>query len=70
MSKVPAKKGAKQLDATKDKKLRKGGKSAREKGEKGAGGGPRTGAKANKEALEEIRRKLEFCIMRDEFDKS
>ena len=31
---------------------------------------PRTGAKANKEALEEIRKKLDDCVVRDEFDKA
>lgn len=60
------------LAAKGGKKERKA-KSGKEKGDKGGGGGaagPRTGAKANKEALEEIKRKLDQCIMRDEFEKS
>ena len=37
---------------------------------KGADGGPRTGAKANKEALEEIKRRLDDCIDRDEYEQT
>ena len=54
----------------KGKKERKP-KGDKEKGAKGGGaGGPRTGAKANKEALAEMQRKLDQCIMRDEFEAS
>lgn len=49
----------------KDKKGRKE-KKAGKRGE----GEPRTGAKANKEALEDIKRRLDSCIYREEFDKS
>ena len=71
-SKRPSKAGSKAApkpDApAKGKKERKP-KGGKEKGDKGGGaGGPRTGAKANKEALAEIQRKLDLCIMRDEFE--
>ena len=32
-------------------------------------GGERPGAKANKEAMEEVQRKLEQCVMKEDFDK-
>lgn len=30
---------------------------------------PRTGAKANKEALEEIKKRLDECVTKDDFEK-
>ena len=33
-------------------------------------GGPRTGAKANKEALADVFKRLDDCVMRDEFEKT
>ena len=38
----------------------------RSKASKAEKGKPRTGAKANKEAMEEFRRRLDQCVMRDE----
>ena len=69
-SKAASKAGPKPDALAKGKKERKP-KGDKEKGAKGGGaGGPRTGAKANKEALAEIQRKLDQCIMRDEFEAS
>lgn len=41
----------------------------RSKGGRRRNGGERPGAKAAKEAMEEVQRKLEQCVMRDEFEK-
>lgn len=49
----------------KEKKMRKSTKAIKQ--EKGQ---PRTGAKANKEALDAIQKKLDQCIYREEFDKA
>ena len=68
VAKPSSKKTSKPEADVKDKKPRKMAKNAKEaKAEKGQ---PRTGAKANKEALEEIKRRLDNCIYREEFDKS
>ena len=40
----------------------------RSKNSKAEKGKPRTGAKANKEAMEELKRKLDQCVMRDEIE--
>ena len=47
-----------------ESKERRGGRRAG----KMAKGGERPGAKANKEALEEIQRRLDQCVLKEEFE--
>ena len=51
---------------TKKESVAKQKKEKKAKGEKN----PRTGAKANKEALEEIKTKLDDCVVKEDFEKA
>ena len=46
--------------------MKKEKKPKKEKAEKG----PKTGARAHKEALQDVFKRLDNCVMRDEFEKA
>ena len=52
-------------EESKDKSAAKGGRRGKVK----AAGGERPGAKANKEAMEEVQRRLNECVAKEDFDK-